>query len=297
MTNFNKHEINGKVAYIFYNTRKEKNAGFFIIDTKNLNKIKRYKGNNLRWYKNDKGYAIADIRIIENGKPITKHIRMHRLIMDVLKKNVKEVEIDHASGYAKDNRECNLRYCYTDEEKTAHRKNMENRQKLFLFPDIVEIKRDTKMHLFLLKLSNSIFKDVKFYFDDFIKLLETRDFLYDVGLDEGIERLVFNFRENILNKLKTLDENSRMYNLHISQLNYLNGKIEEAKENLTSNEVNEKIKELKDKGIDIPKDTPIFTEDGQVLIISTMTSKEKIQKLKTGEEIPVLQFLPNYQED
>jgi hypothetical protein len=43
--------------------------------------------------------------------------------------------------------------------------------------------------------------------------------------------------------------------------------LKKLKQHLDSNKVNEKLQELIAKGIEVPKDTPIFTEDGQILII------------------------------
>lgn len=90
MKQYNEYYIVDDITYIRYRNTDD----CFIIDTEDLDKIKKYC-----WY-NDNGYPRTHTN---KGKCV----RLHSMIMN----NRKGLVIDHINGNRWDNRKCNLRIC------------------------------------------------------------------------------------------------------------------------------------------------------------------------------------------
>ena len=94
---YNKYDLSGEYG-IGYATNGKK----FYFDLEDYNKIRGY-----RWYVNESdGYVEA---IKENNE--TRHIKLHRLIMDVVDQDWRICQVDHIHGRESryDNRKSNLR--------------------------------------------------------------------------------------------------------------------------------------------------------------------------------------------
>lgn len=87
--------VNTKDNYAIIITNKKEEV---FIDIDDIEKVK-----NSTWYINGARhkYAVAKIK--------NKHVKLHRLIMNVLDMDYKTVQVDHINGNTLDNRKCNLR--------------------------------------------------------------------------------------------------------------------------------------------------------------------------------------------
>lgn len=107
---YNLYDLNSKYG-IGYTTNTNKE---FLFDLKNYEIIKEYM-----WWENDKGYILGKI-IGEK-----KHIRMHRLIKNIL--NSPNIIIDHKNLCRNDNREENLRFANKQLNGANRGKNKNNK--------------------------------------------------------------------------------------------------------------------------------------------------------------------------
>ena len=118
----NEYFVDGETTVVFVRRRNGDKVKV-IIDTEDLNKVSSYPGT---WSLSGKVEAkYASISMGPRGAQTV--IIMHRLIMDLYKKQPIGVEVDHINGNKLDNRKCNLRLATRAQNsqnfKSAHKNN------------------------------------------------------------------------------------------------------------------------------------------------------------------------------
>ena len=90
-------DVENNVAFIIVVDKNNNEKAKFIIDIDDVEKVKTY-----RWYTTGRKHIYCTTK--KKNK-----ILLHRLIMNVIDEDAKQIQVDHINGNTFDNRKCNLR--------------------------------------------------------------------------------------------------------------------------------------------------------------------------------------------
>lgn len=164
------------------------------------------------------GYPITTRRNKEKGK--TDVIYLHKAIMGHLGG---KYQVDHIDGNTHNNRKSNLRVC-VDEDAP----NQANKPKAFYNDEYVFNRRAGD--IFVMQCGNGYFNNVQIPYLKFGELLRDYYYIYDNGLHKGLYdvlKMHIATYQSIVDRHKN---NEPIHNAATNTLNYLQGKLNEAKE-------------------------------------------------------------------
>lgn len=211
-----------KVYPIVKEGRKVDNEQPFIFDKEDISFIQ-----DLQVYllEAGDGYPITTRRNKEKKK--TDVIYLHKAIMGQLGG---KYQVDHIDGNTHNNRKSNLRVCVDGDAP-----NQANKPKKFYNDEYVFNRRAGD--IFIMQCGNGYFNNVQIPYVKFSELLRDYYHIYDKGLHNGLYDVL---KMHIATYQSIVDQhkgNEPIHNAATNTLNYLQGKLDEAKE--TFKRVNE----------------------------------------------------------
>lgn len=271
----NRIEIDGKIALIYPNGEKD-NRIPFIFDLEDIQLLKYYTIH----ADSRGGYPVTTFYHKETKDYKTKKI--HRLITGSL---CYEYHVDHINGNVKDNRRCNLRVCYPGDAS-----NQANKPKNWMNHEMVTV-RNRHDGYFQLTVSNGLFEDVEILYKKYGHLLEHYNFLYEVGLDEGIPRILSSNYKQYKKLLEQTDQGADEYFTILDSVKYIEEKVNQMQQN--KQKVGQIIQEFKAEGKDL-KSGFYEGKNGEVYVLFVEPKKSKDIHEADGEGF-FFKYIENYQ--